>query len=145
MEFGNLTTVTTTGGKITAITKASLKKYYKYELQRDTASFEETISATPENGTVAYKQELKIVLNRLQTTTRNELLLLASNVLSVIVKDRNGLYWMLGLTKGVDITQGKSGTGMKATDRNGYELTFTGEEPAFAIEVDSTIISGLLS
>ena len=145
MEFGNLTTVTTTAGKVTAITKASGKKYYRYELQRDTSSLEETITSTPENGTVSYKQELKIVLNRMQTATRNEILLLAANVLSVIVKDRNGVYWMIGLTKGADITTGKVGTGMKATDRNGYELTFTAEEPALAIEVDSTIISGLLA
>lgn len=141
----DVTAYTEASGVITAITKAAGKRFYKYELVKATSSFVENINASVENGTVFYQQELTIVLNKLQANTRNEILLLAKNLLDCIVKDNNGKYWFLGLTKGLDITGGSSGSGTAEGDRSGYTLTFTGKEPALAPEVSSGIITGLLS
>lgn len=141
----DVTAYTEASGVITAITKAAGKRFYKYELVKATSSFVENINASVENGTVFYQQELTIILNKLQANTRNEILLLAKNLLDCIVKDNNGKYWFLGLTKGLDITGGSSGSGTAEGDRSGYTLTFTGKEPALAPEVSSGIITGLLS
>jgi hypothetical protein len=141
----DVTATTEASGVITAITKAAGKRFYKYELVKETANFVENINASVENGTVFYQQELTIVLNKLQANTRNEILLLAQSLLVAIAKDNNGKYWYLGKNNGLDITAGNSGTGTAIGDRSGYTLTFTGKEAALAPEVASGIITALLS
>jgi hypothetical protein len=141
----DVTTITEASGVITTITKAAGKRFYKYELVKETANFVENINASVENGTVFYQQELTIVLNKLQANTRNEILLLAQSLLVAIAKDNNGKYWYLGKNNGLDITAGNSGTGTAIGDRSGYTLTFTGKEPALAPEVSSGIIAALLT
>ncbi len=105
----------------------------------------ETITASVENGTVFYAQELSIVLNKLQANTRNEILLLAKNTLMAVVQDANDKYWLLGRYSGLDVTGGTSATGTAQGDRNGYSLTFTGGEKELSPEVNSGIIAGLVS
>jgi hypothetical protein len=141
----DVTATTEASGVITAITKAAGKRFYKYELVKETANFVENINASVENGTVFYQQELTIVLNKLQANTRNEILLLAQSLLVAIAKDNNGKYWYLGKNNGLDITAGNSGTGTAIGDRSGYTLTFTGKEAALSPEVSSSIIAALLT
>lgn len=145
IEHANVSSVTEASGVVSAITKAAGKVFYKYELVRNTSSLTENITASVENGTVFYAQELSVILNKMQASTRNEILLLAKNVLMAVVQDSNGKYWLLGKTNGIDITGGSSATGTAQGDRNGYTLTFTGGEPALAPEVSSGIIAGLTS
>jgi len=143
MELGNLTSYTEASGVITALVKAAGKKFYKYELVRGTSMFVENINASIENGSVFYQQELTIILNKLQVATRNEILLLAKNRLVSVAKDNNGKYWILGITKGVDISAGTSGSGTAEGDRSGYTLTFTGKEAALSQEVGNAIALAL--
>lgn len=143
MELGNLSSFTEASGVVTAITKASGKKFYKYNLVKQTAMFEDTLTVSEENGTVYSEQKLSIVLNKLQANTRNELLLLAQNLLVCVVADRNGKYFILGLTNGLVITTAKAESGTKMADRNGYTIEFAGAEPTIGQEVASGIIAGL--
>jgi hypothetical protein len=143
IESGNVTAVTEASGIVSAITKSAGKVFRKYELVKATGSLTETITASVENGTVFYAQELSIVLNKLQANTRNEILLLAQNTLMVVVQDANDKYWLLGRTQGCDVTGGTAATGTAQGDRNGYTLTITGAEKQLAPEVASGIISGL--
>ena len=143
MAEQDITSYTEASGVITALVKATGKRYYKYELVKATSSFVENINASVENGTIFYQQELTIVLNKLQANTRNEILLLAKNLLSAVVKDNNGKFWMLGLVRGLDITAGSSQSGTAEGDRSGYTLTFTGKEVALCPEVNSTVASAL--
>jgi hypothetical protein len=138
MAKGDMTSYTASGGIVSAITKATGKRFYKYQLVRSTSSFVENINSSIENGSVFYQQELTIILNKLQANTRNEILLLAQNVLVAVAKDNNGKYWLLGASKGIDISGGSAQTGTAEGDRNGYSLTFTGREAALALEVNST-------
>lgn len=137
----NVSAVTEASGVVSAITKTGV--FYKYNLVKSTASLVENINVSVENGSVGYAPELTIVLNKMQANTRNEIMLLAQNVLMAIVQDQNNKYWLIGKQNGVDISAGNSGTGTAMTDRNGYSLTFTGVEPAMAPEVNSTVISTL--
>lgn len=143
IEKGNVTTFTKASGVITALTKATGKKFRKYELQRHTASFEEEVNASIENGAVGYKQTLTIILNRNDTALRNEILLLAKNHLLAVVKFTNGTYWLAGEEGGLDLSGGKRGSGTQANDRNGYELTFEGTEAELAPEVAEAVYSVL--
>ena len=145
IAHANVSSVTEASGIVSAITKAAGKVFYKYELVKNTGSLTETVTASVENGTVFYAQELSIVLNKLQANTRNEILLLAKNTLMAVVQDANDKYWLLGRYSGLDVTGGTSATGTAQGDRNGYSLTFTGGEKELSPEVNSGIIAGLVS
>lgn len=132
IEAGNVNSVTEASGNVTAITKATGKVFRKYEQDRDTAFFVENLNSSIQNGTIFYQQELSIVCNRMQTATRNELLLLAKNRLIAVAKDANGLFWLLGKTRFLYATGGNSGSGTASGDRNGYTFTFTAMEPNLA-------------
>ena len=144
IEAGNITDTTEVLGVVTVIDLAVGKFFYKYDLIKETSSFTETITASVQNGTVFYAQELTVILNKLQANTRNEILLLAQNSLVAIAEDKNGKYWMLGKLGGLDLTAGTSASGVATGDRSGYELTFSGQEKALAPEVAAGIIAALV-
>jgi len=145
IAHANVSSITEASGIVSAITKSAGKVFYKYELVKNTGMLTETVTASVENGTVFYAQELMIVLNKLQANTRNEILLLAKNTLMAVVQDANDKYWLVGRYTGLDLTGGTSATGTAQGDRSGYSLTFTGGEKELAPEVNSGIIAGLTS
>lgn len=99
IEAGNVTTITEASGVVTGITKASGKVFRKYEQEQDVAFFVENLNSNVQNGTIFYQQELTLVINKMATAVRNELLLLNKNRLIGIAKDANGSYWLLGKTR----------------------------------------------
>jgi hypothetical protein len=145
IEAGNVSSITEVSGVVTAITKASGKVFRKYEQDQDVAFFVENLNSNVQNGTIFYQQELTVVINKMATAIRNELLLLNKNRLIAVVKDANGSYWLLGKTRFLHATAGNSGTGTASGDRNGYTFTYTALEPSLAPSVDSSIIAGLLT
>jgi len=126
-------------------------EFFKFELFRQTSDFTEAISATPENGTVFYEQTVNAVFFKLQSSTRNQVRVLAKNPdLKIIVETNNGSedgvgkYWLLGQENGVQLLSGTGATGTAFGDLNGYSLTFTGQEPEPASEISGSL-SGALS
>lgn len=119
--------------------------FYKFELFRQTSDFTEAITSTPENGTVFYEQTLNAVFFKLQSSTRNQVKVLAQNPnLKVIVETNNGTvdgvgrYWYLGEDRGMQLLSGTGATGTAFGDLNGYTLTFTGQEPNPASEISGS-------
>lgn len=72
-----------------------------------------------------------------------EVKMIARAKMTVIVEDNNGKYWLMGQTNGVRLVSSESGTGAALGDRNGYSLSFQGQEFDNAPEVDPTVIAGL--
>lgn len=130
---------TGSAGAYTAVTMEATKTFFKYDLVKESANFAEAVNTNVQNGTVFYAQTLEIILNKLQVNTRNEILLLAKNNLVAIVVDNNGVSWILGFANGLDITGGGSGSGTAFGDRNGYTLTFTGNEKELAASFTGTV------
>jgi hypothetical protein len=143
IERGNVTSYVKSSGQISSITKATGKQFFKYELQRNTSEYKEEIEGNPDNGTVAYKQSLSLVLNRLDLTTRNEILLLVRNNVWVVVQDRMGLYWLLGEQLGCDVVKGSAGAGKTGTDRRGFTLELMAEEPEMAVSISASVAAAL--
>ena len=139
----NISAITVASGSVSALTKVATTRFYKYELVPGTASLTENINANVQNGTVFYAQELSIVLNKLQTATRNEILLLAKNTLVGVVKDNNGQSFLLGYLYGLNVTGGNGATGTAQGDRSGYTLTFSAQEKELAPAVDSGVFNAL--
>ena len=146
-------------GSITSVTDASegliesisgSGEFFQYELFRQTSDFSEAISATPENGTVFYEQSVNAVFFKLQSSTRNQVRVLAKNPdLKIIVETNNGSedgvgkYWLLGEENGVQLLSGTGATGTAFGDLNGYSLTFTGQEPEPASEISGSLSDAL--
>jgi hypothetical protein len=135
----DLATVTQASGVVTAITMDATKRFYLYELVKESSNFAEAVNTNVQNGTIFYTQTLEIILNKLQVNTRNEILLLGKNRLAVIAVDNQGDKWFLGISYGLDLTGGGSATGTAFGDRSGYTLTFTGNEKDLAPKVTATV------
>lgn len=144
-ELANKATLTTTSGAISAFTLATGKQFWSYEQVRETSNFSESILASVENGTLAYETTLTAIFNKGETSTRNQIRLLAQNRLMIIAEDRNGKYWLLGETNGAELTAGSYASGTAMGDRNGYELTFVAKEAEPMKEVASGLIATLLA
>ena len=135
-------------GLISGITGSG--EFFKFELFRQTSDFTEAITSTPENGTVFYEQTLNAVFFKLQSSTRNQVKVLAQNPnLKVIVETNNGTvdgvgrYWLLGEDRGMQLLSGTGATGTAFGDLNGYSLTFTGQEPNPASEISGSLSDAL--
>lgn len=142
IEVGNISSVTEASGIVTAITNASGKRFWKYSLIRETSNFDQVITPNDQNGTLYYAQTLQIILNKLQASVRNEIMLLAQNNIAAVAVDNNGKGWLLGKEQGL-VLGGNSGTGTAWADRNGSTLNFAGNEKALAPEVTSGVIATL--
>ena len=149
---GSIDTVTTASeGLIDAISGSG--EFFKYELFRQTSDYSEAITATPENGTVFYEQTVNAVFFKLQSATRNQVRVLAQNPnVKIIVETNNGTvdgvgrYWLLGEDRGMQLLSGTGQSGTAFGDLNGYNLTFTGQEPNPASELSgslTTVVSGI--
>jgi hypothetical protein len=143
MEWDNATTINAASGVVTGITKATGKLFRKYALIHQTASVDEQKTGSRENGTSSVKQTVKFPINKQTVAVRNEIELLSQNRLLVIALDNNGTGWIYGKDNGLMLTTGDVKSGVKLADRNGYELTFEGEEKELAYKVDSTTMGTL--
>jgi hypothetical protein len=133
--FANITTdfavAKNVSGEASAITGTGLG-YYKYECtnaQGAASTMNDNPTVNSQNGTSYFDQTCTYVLNKMDSAKRNEIKLLSRAKLSVIIKDNNGIYWLMGETNGVRMTAGDNGTGTALGDRNGYSLSFQGQEP----------------
>ena len=139
-----------TGNEITGVTYAGTNgeidslsgtgTFYTFELVKQTSSFTEAITADDAAGTVFYQQDLVLVFHKIEQEKRNQIKLLAqSPSLKVVVEDNNGLQFLLGEFNGLSLSAGTASTGVAFGERNGYEITLTGFEPAPANELDGTL------
>ena len=74
---------------------------------------------------------------------RNNLLTLAYNRLMIVVKDANGINFLMGQVNGADLTTGEGTTGKALGDMNGITLTFTAKEPVPANVLSDAIYASL--
>ena len=126
-------------GEASSITGTGLT-YYKYETtnaQGAASVINDNPTVNDQNGTSYFDQTCTYVLNKMDTAKRNEVKMLARAKLSVIVKDNNGIYWLMGKVNGVRMTAGDNGTGTALGDRNGYSLSFQAQETEPLTEVTS--------
>lgn len=143
-DFVNVLTITESGGLISAITLASGTNYHEYVFNKFTSTFSEKGTINIQNGSAFEEQTVTLKLARRNKTTRNALAMLFAKNLSIIVKDSNGLYWLIGEAHGANLSDLPSESGIAMGDANGYTLTFTASEPVQASEIDSTIIAALV-
>lgn len=146
-ELENVTAFThgSPAENITGITMDGATKFYEFEFNKNTSTYTEVTTHTLETGTKVVTQTATLVLNYREQTKRDTLLLLGNfKELACIVKDANNKFWVLGETNGLTLTENNSETGTVKTDRNGYTLTFVGEEPEEACETSQSVVTSVI-
>lgn len=148
---GSITNIAGTEGLITSITGSGT--FFKFELFRQTSNLTETLTVTPENGTIFYEQSVTAVFFKLQSATRNKVKVLAQNPdLKIVVETNNsaggvGEFFLIGEDTGAQLLSSAGATGTAFGDLNGYTLTFTSQEPDPASEIDgfaNAILDGII-
>lgn len=107
---------------------------------KNSSSLTQTVNSSVENGTVFYTQVLSLVLNKPVAADITEVQELGKGRLAIVVQDNNDNYFVLGHTRGCELTGGSVATGTAIGDLNGFTLEFTGEEgiPAPFLDADGS-------
>lgn len=131
----DVTSVTTTADKVSAITMASGAKFKAYNFRPNTSSMSSNAQVNQENGTTYWQTDLLMVFNRMDTAKRIEVSAMAQGELVAIVEDANGLLWYLGKDAALTLSAGDALTGTARADRNGYSVTLqdNSKEPPYEI------------
>jgi len=118
---------TVTAGEVTLAGGAG--SFYQYRFGKDTAKLTETATISNANGTVFYTTELSVNISKRDVAKRNEFLLLAKNrEIRVIALDNMGQFWLLGNTRGANLSTMVGEGGQAIGDMNGYTFTFQSME-----------------
>lgn len=140
----DVTTITVTSDKVSAITMAASKTFKEYLFRPGTGSMSSNYQVNAENGVAYVQTDLVMVFNRMETAKRVEIVALAQADLYAIVEDMNGKFWLLGYDEPLVISAGDGLTGTARTDRNGYSITLQDNSKELPYEVADSIISGIL-
>jgi hypothetical protein len=145
---GSISSTSGTEGLISTISGSGT--FYKFELNRQTGDFTETINTSVENGTVFYEQTVNAPFHKLQSSTRNQVKTLARNPDIIMIVETNNnasgtVFFLLGQTRGLSLSGGQAQTGTAFGDLQGYTLTFVGQEPDPASALSGSSLAGVLS
>lgn len=136
VNFGDITGITydaTDEDLITAV--AGVSTLYKFEL-KGTNSFDQVINSSRENGTTFAEQTLTFTLKNQNVATHKIAKVLAYGRPQVVVKSRNGSYFLAGLEHGMEVTTSNVSNGTAMGDLNGYTFTMVGQEKLLANFID---------
>ena len=140
---GDITAVSySTDGSITGSTVATGTTIYGFELKRNTSSLSQNVTKSFENGTIYFEQVLTAVFFKYDQDKRNQVKILSQNdQIQIIAIDQNDVQYYLGQVNGMYLSGGSAATGTAYGDRNGFELTFTGQEQEPARVISGTLAS----
>ena len=141
VDFGTLGNLSVTGAEVTAI--STTPAAYKYLVKPGSSGMEETITASAENGTVYYDQNVTVQLQKLDKLTQAELQDVVKGNPHVFVEDFNSNTFLVGAYNGADVSAGTIGTGTALADFTGFNLTFTAQEQLPAFFCASAVVSAL--
>jgi hypothetical protein len=141
-KLQDVATITEAAGVVTAITMVATKKFWKYELKKETTSVTETENVSDENGSTFYEQSVDTMLHKLSATKRNELRLLALSNLVVIATLNDGQHILLGKKYGLN-KSGSAESGKGLGDFNGYKMMLKGKEIEPAPFVTDAILAAI--
>jgi hypothetical protein len=130
-DYDYTTGVTYTVGTDTVSAVTGVTNLYKYEL-KGANTFDQVITSSRENGTTFVEQTLTFTLKKQDATTHKNVKLLAYGRPNVVVRNRNGQYFLAGIEHGMELTTANVMNGAAMGDLNGYTLTMVGTEKLLA-------------
>lgn len=144
-NFSNLSSYTLNATNVvTGMTMSTGTTYQQIGVMKGSAEFHQNGTQNVTQGTFAVEQLLDIFLAHYQTSIRNQIMIWAAADMTVIIQDRNGIYWLMGAGFGVNLSTSASTTGKDwLADPNGYQITLRAQEPVEAYEVSASLIAGV--
>ena len=115
-----------TGGRIASTAVATL--YNDYASPKNVTTFTQTINSSVENGNIFYTQVLSLTVSKEVAADVIELREMKKGRLAIIVEDYNGVKYVMGHTRGAEVSGGTVTTGTAVGDLNGITIEFTAEE-----------------
>lgn len=134
-NYDDVSAITVTDGQVTGITMATGKKFKRYYFRPGTSSMTFTLNLDVAAGVNFVQTLLNMLFSRMETTKRIEMSALAVNDLRGIVKDSNGVYWLLGEEEPMIANAGDGQTGTAKTDANRYSITLEDNNTSFPKEI----------
>lgn len=134
-NYDDVTDVAVTTGKVSGITMASGAKFKRYYFRPGTSSMTSTLNLDVAAGVNFVQTTLTMLFSRMETTKRVELSALAVNDMRAIVKDANGVFWLLGEEEPMIANAGDGQTGTARTDANRYSITLEDNNSTFPKEI----------
>jgi len=135
--------VTESSGTVTAMTKATGTRFYKFEVPRGTAVASTNMTGSMENGTIFFTHSLTFPINSRTATVRNIITTLAKNRLTFVTLEMDGVYRMYGQGYGLMMDSTTNSSGTAPGDRNGAELVFSSMEINDFLVVSSSVAANL--
>lgn len=134
-DFDFTTFVAGATSGITSLTGGT-GEFYQIQVAKDVSTFTETFNVSNVNGTAFFDQAITIPIQHLSSAVRQQIQLLTYNRASrVVFEDNNGLFFLVGLTRGCVVTTGSSTTGLAPGDFNGVSIVLSAQEPEMAFQV----------
>jgi len=120
-----LWTVVTAGSIANTIPATTFKNY---DMHKNTGSFTQTVNASIENGTIFYTQVVSCVFSNEIAADIANFQDLTKGRLALVVQDVNDNFFVMGNTRGVELTGGTLESGVAMGDFNGLKYEFTAQE-----------------
>lgn len=143
-NFDDVSAITVADNKVSAITMVSATtppKFKKYNFKPSTGSMSSTLNKDNAAGTSYVSTDIVLQFNRMETTKRVEMTALSQGELMAIVKDANGVYWLLGRTEPLLASAGDGQTGTARGDGNRYTLTLQDNSETWPFEILPSVIT----
>lgn len=139
-DYGTLGTATVDAdGSVSAL--SGTPTWFQFDVKGN-SSLETTITSSRDNGTTFYTQTLNLTLTYLDSSTQEEIKLIAHARPHVAVEDYYGNVFLCGFENGCELTSGTIVTGAAAGDLSGFTIVMEGIEEIPAYFVDSGVITG---
>ena len=119
----------------------SAASFYEFQPNKTSSNWTDTISVVASNGGTFYAPSVTLVFGKLEAAKANTIKLMGQGTLVCLVKNNDGKYFILGDTKGLEVSAGAGASGVAYTDLNGWTITLTGAEDHPAYEVPSALMT----
>lgn len=126
---------TVVAGEATAM-NSSLTANYKFELEGDLNTFEQSMEASRDTFSRVNTQTATFVFKVPDAATNAQFNLMVAGFVQGVLEDRNGNFWSIGADDGIDFTVVQSTGGAKA-DGNLYTITGVATTKELAPILDS--------
>ena len=140
----DVTAITVTSGKVSAITMDGAKIFKKYYFRPESGSMTSTNNIDPATGVNYVSTELVMLFARMDTVKRTEMCAMMVNDLYALVQDNNGTWWLLGYDNAVFASAGDGQTGTALGDGNRYSITLKDNSEDLPYEVDGTAAEAVM-
>ena len=117
---------------------------YEYQPNKTSSQFTETYQSSLENGSFGFEQKVSLVFANMSQLKQNQIKLMSAGNLFVIVKNKDGKFWLIGSEDGAVLSGGSADSGKTLAEGNKYTLEITAMQGTPAKEVTAAAVAAII-